>query len=99
MALFRLQVQQIAMSEALREYYLYRNGYKPKSASSSSENIEEILTRMSREHAEHLREQDLLLEVIRQQSKPQFGREVLANVVGNAITDGAVFLIKSLCKM
>lgn len=99
MALFRLQVQQIAMSEALREYYLYRNGYKPKSASSSSENIEEILTRMSREHTEHLREQDFLLEVIRQQSKPQFGREVLANVVGNAITDGAVFLIKSLCKM
>ena len=99
MALFRLQVQQITMSEALREYYLYRNGYKPKSASSSSENIEEILTRMSREHTEHLREQDLLLEVIRQQSKPQFGREVLANVVGNAITDGAVFLIKSLCKL
>lgn len=99
MALFRLQVQQMTMSDALREYYLYRNGYKPKSASSSSENIEEILTRMSREHAEHLRKQDLLLEVIRQQSKPQFGREVLANVVGNAITDGAVFLIKSLCKM
>lgn len=99
MALFRLQVQQIAMSEALREYYFYRNGYKPKTASGSSEAIREILTRMSREHAEYLREQDLLLEVIRQQSKPQFGREVLANVVGNAITDGAVFLIKSLCKL
>lgn len=99
MALFRLQVQQITMSEALREYYLYRNGYKPKTANSDSEDIREILTRMSREHTEHLREQDLLLEVIRHQSKPQFGREVLANVVGNVITDGAVFLIKSLCKL
>lgn len=99
MALFRLQVQQIAMSEALREYYLYRNGYKPKMVSSDSDDIREILTRIGQEHTEHLREQDFLLEIIRQQSKPQFGREVLANVVGNAITDGAVFLIKSLCRL
>lgn len=89
----------MTMSDALREYCLLRYGYKPKTANSDSEDIREILTRMSREHTEHLREQDLLLEVIRQQSKPQFGREVLANVVGNAITDGAVFLIKSLCRL
>ena len=36
-------------------------------------------------HEEHLKEQDALLKIIQNQSRPQFGREVGANLVGSAI--------------
>lgn len=50
-------------------------------------------------HEEHLREQDLLLDLIRRQSKPQFGREVLANIVGSASYDVIRFGLKGLTKL
>lgn len=50
-------------------------------------------------HEEHLKEQDLLLDVIRRQSKPQFGREVLANIVGSAAFETIRFGLKGLTKI
>lgn len=49
-------------------------------------------------HEEHLREQDLLLDIIRQQSKPQFGREVLANIVGSASYDFILGVFRRLIR-
>ena len=49
-------------------------------------------------HEEHLREQDLQLDIIRRQSKPNFGRDVLANVVGSASYDFILGVFRRLIK-
>lgn len=49
-------------------------------------------------HEQHLRQQDLLLQIIQEQSKPQLGREILANAIGNAVYDAAICGIKGFLK-
>lgn len=49
-------------------------------------------------HEQHLKQQDLLLEIIQEQSKPQFGREVLANIVGDASYDILLGVLKRLVR-
>lgn len=44
----------------------------------------------------HLTQQDLLLEIIKKQSKPQFGREVLANITGDFIFE---ILLRGVSKL
>ena len=50
-------------------------------------------------HEQHLRQQDLLLQIIQEQSKPQFGREVLANIVGDFSYDILKVGLKGLTKI
>lgn len=50
-------------------------------------------------HEQHLRQQDLLLQIIQEQSKPQFGREVLANIVGDFSYDILKAGLKGLTKI
>ena len=50
-------------------------------------------------HEQHLRQQDLLLEIIQEQSKPQFGREVLANITGDFAYDVLKIGLKGLTKI
>ena len=75
---------------AIQEYYLCRQGARLADGGGTSNR---------NEHTEHLREQDLLLNIIRNQSKPQFFREVGANIVGSAIWDSILFLGSKLCKL
>lgn len=49
-------------------------------------------------HEDHLREQDALLRIIQNQSKPQFGREVLANIVGSASYDIILRIFRGLIR-
>ena len=64
----------------------------------SNKDLHELLVRMRSEQDFHLRQQDLLLEVIRNQSRPQFGREFLANLSANAVWDGFLFIGSKLLK-
>lgn len=89
---------------ALEEYCLLRRGIcttpnddKSKKEVTNAE-LHELLVRMRNEQGEHLREQDLLLDIIRNQSKPQFWREVLSNTVGNFVYEGLVWGFKCLKK-
>ena len=50
-------------------------------------------------HEQHLKQQDLLLEIIQEQSKPQFGREVLANITGDVAYDILKVGLKGLTKL
>lgn len=49
-------------------------------------------------HEDHLNEQDALLRIIQNQSKPQFGREVLANIVGSASYDFILGVFRRLIR-
>lgn len=89
---------------ALEEYCLLSRGIgttpnddKSKKEVTNAE-LHKLLVRMRNEQGEHLREQDLLLDVIRNQSKPQFWREVLSNTVGNFVYEGLVWGFKCLKK-
>lgn len=44
----------------------------------------------------HLTQQDMLLQIIKKQSKPQFGREVLANITGDFIFE---ILLRGVSKL
>lgn len=50
-------------------------------------------------HEQHLKQQDLLLEIIQEQSRPQFGREVLANITGDFAYDILKVGLKGLTKL
>lgn len=84
----------------IQEYYRYRHGIPTSTdkADISNNELHELLMRMRDEQYQHLREQDLLLNIIRNQSKPQFGREVLANIVGSAAWDGILYLGSKIFK-
>lgn len=83
---------------AIQEYFLYKNGRGIASEGNnvSNEELHELLIRMRNEQFHHLREQDLLLNIIRNQSRPQFWREVGANIVGGFITDGLIYIGKKI---
>lgn len=49
-------------------------------------------------HEQHLQQQDLLLRIIQEQSRPQFGREVLANIVGDASYDLLLGVLKRIIR-
>ena len=85
----------------IQEYYLCRQGLGLAKGNGdiSNEDLQELLVRIRKEHTEHLREQDLLLNIIRNQSKPHFFREVGANIVGSAIWDSILFLVSKLFKL
>ena len=83
----------------IQDYYQRRYGLGLANDRDMSNNkLHELLVRMRNEQYEHLREQDLLLDIIRNQSKPQFGRSVLANVVGSAVWDGLLLVGSKLFK-
>ena len=54
---------------------------------------------MRDERIRDARQNEYLLEIIRRQSKPQFFREVGANIVGSAVWDGLLYLGSKLCKL
>lgn len=88
----------------IEEYYLYRNGVGKKPIGDnlspseklkvSNEHLHQLLVNMREEQYNHLLEQDELLTIIRNQSRPQFIREVGANVVGSFIYDGIRHLFR-----
>lgn len=85
----------------IQEYYLSKMGLGHSNRERrevSNEELQELLIRIRNEHRQHLREQDLLLNIIRNQSKPQFYREVGANIVGSAIWDGLLWIGTKLLK-
>ena len=84
----------------IQDYYRRRYGLRLANDNKdiSNNELHELLVIMRNEQYEHLREQDLLLNIIRNQSKPQFGREVLANVVGSAVWDGLLFVGSKIFK-
>ncbi|MGN1156673.1 MAG: hypothetical protein ACI4TK_10880 [Agathobacter sp.] len=89
---------------ALEEYCLLSRGIGATPVNNESnknitnEELHELLVRMRNEHSEHLREQDMLLDIIRNQSKPNFPREFLANLTANAAWDGALYILGKLGK-
>lgn len=82
---------------AIEEYYKGASVVKTQQ-DVSNKDLHELLVRMRNEQYAHLREQDLLLEVIRNQSRPQFGREFLANLSANAVWDGFLFIGSKLLR-
>lgn len=82
----------------IQEYYRcrYGTGLASDNDDVSNKELHELLIRMRNEQYHHLREQDLLLNIIRNQSKPQFWREVGANIIGGFITDGLIFIGKKI---
>lgn len=98
----------MSSKSALEEYYLFRMGISPTPTKrrksdcdkeeTTNEELRELLVRMRNEHSEHLREQDLLLDIIKNQSKPNFRREFLANLSANAVWDGTLFILGKLGK-
>ena len=86
---------------AIEEYYLHRgNSTKPSNndCKISNKDLHELLLRMRYEQDSHLQQQDYLLQIIQNQSKPQFGREFLANISANAAWDGLLFIGSKLLK-
>lgn len=85
----------------IQEYYQrkYGVGLAPDNVDITNKEIRELLVRMRNEQYQHLREQDLLLDIIRNQSRPQFGREVLANIVGSAAWDGILYLGSKILRL
>lgn len=86
---------------AIQEYYLTTNGLRRANGNGnvSNKDIHELLTLVRNEQFYHLSEQDKLLSIIRNQSKPQFYREVGANLVGSAIWDGLLYLGSKFIKL
>ena len=84
----------------IQEYYqcIYGRRLAPDNEDVTNNDIHELLVRMRNEQYQHLKEQDLLLGIIRNQSRPQFGIEVLANLVGSALWDGILFVGGKLLK-
>ena len=89
---------------ALEEYCLLSRGISTTAIDEGQKKevtnaeLRELLVRMRNEHSEHLREHDLLLDVIRNQSKPQFWREVGANVVGSVFVESGLYILGKLGK-
>ena len=84
----------------IQEYYqcIYGRRLASDNEGVTNNDIHELLVRMRNEQYQHLKEQDLLLGIIRNQSRPQFGIEVLANLVGSALWDGILFVGGKLLK-
>ncbi|MGN0929852.1 MAG: hypothetical protein ACI4N3_04390 [Alphaproteobacteria bacterium] len=89
---------------ALEEYCLLKRGIsttpinEEQNKEVTNKELHELLVQMKNEHSEHLREQDLLLDIIKNQSKPNFPREFLANLSANALWDGALYIFGKLGK-
>lgn len=86
----------------IQEYYLCSRERKPSVQSDtpvSNEDLRKLLTELRYEQQQHLDEQDLLLQVIQNQSRPQFGREFLANLTANAVWDGLIFVGSKIFKL
>ena len=89
---------------ALAEYCLLSRGISTTPNDEGQKNevtnaeLHELLVRMKDEHTQHLREHDLLLDIIRNQSKPQFWREVGANVVGSIFFESGLYILGKLGK-
>lgn len=83
---------------AIEEYCKGATISQSRKSDITNNDLHELLVRMRNEQYAHLREQDLLLEVIRNQSRPQFGREFLANLSANAVWDGFLFIGSKLLK-
>ena len=64
----------------------------------SNDDLHELLERVRKEQYYHLKEQDQLLQIICNQSKPQFGREFLANITANVAWDGLLYIGSKLLK-
>lgn len=86
---------------AIREYYQFSTTVKSDTCKSEITNsdLRELIVRLREEQYAHLREQDLLLDIIRNQSKPQFWREVGANIVGDAFYDVFIHIGSKLLKL
>lgn len=86
---------------AIQEYYLASQGLRRANGNGriSNEDLHELLTSIRNEQYYHLNEQDKLLTIIRNQSKPQFGREFLANLTANAAWDGLLYLGSKFIKL
>lgn len=86
---------------AITEYCLLRGGVTLKETTNneiSNKELHDLLLSMRSEQYSHLQEQDYLLQIIQNQSRPQFGREFLANLSANAVWDGALFIGSKLLK-
>lgn len=86
----------MASRSPIEDYYLCRRGIggNPIDENVSNAELQELLVRMRNEQQCHLIEQDELLTIIRNQSRPQFIREVGANVVGSFIYDGLRYFLR-----
>lgn len=85
----------------IQEYYLMSKGMRLDNGKSdiSNNELHELLNRVRYEQYYHLCEQDKLLTIIRNQSKPQFGREFLANLTANAVWDGLLYVGSKFIKL
>lgn len=81
-------------------YEYYKKKYLDKCLADCENESQRALLMMqieaNKSNESHLSQQDLLLEIIKKQSKPQFGREVLANLTGDAIFE---ILLRGLSKI
>lgn len=85
---------------AIQEYYLCRQGLRlADDKDISNDDLHRLLLEMRDERIRDARQNEYLLEIIRRQSKPQFFREVGANIVGSAVWDGLLYLGSKLCKL
>lgn len=85
---------------AIQEYYLCRQGLRlADDKDISNDDLHKLLLEMRDERIRDARQNEYLLEIIRRQSKPQFFREVGANIVGSAVWDGLLYLGSKLCKL
>ena len=85
---------------AIQEYYLCRQGLRLADDKDMSNNdLHRLLLEMRDERIRDARQNEYLLEIIRRQSKPQFFREVGANIVGSAVWDGLLYLGSKIFKL
>lgn len=77
-------------NSAIEEYFI---------GSRNAESYKEVSNKELRDLIVQMRyEQGMLLETIRQESKPNFPRDVGANLLGSAIFDGLIFIGSKLIK-
>ena len=78
---------------AIQEYYLCRQGLRlADDKDISNDDLHRLLLEMRDERIRDARQNEYLLEIIRRQSKPQFWREVGANLTADAIFEVAMRL-------
>lgn len=85
---------------AIQEYYLCRQGLRlADDKDISNDDLHKLLLEMRDERIRDARQNEYLLEIIRRQSKPQFFREVGANLTADALFEIALRLGSKILKL
>lgn len=88
------------MCSAISDYYNIKRGIvRNDDTPITNEDLRALLQEMRDERIRDARQNEYLLEIIRRQSKPQFFREVGANLTADALFEIALRLGSKILKL